>query len=76
MEIHNEMVNALGDAAPSKTMVCKCAIEFKSRTNTGGDPRSEHQKSITLNETTTLRKVSSHQVLELKYNTHAHVRSL
>lgn len=28
IEIYNEIANVLGDAVPSKTMVCKWALEF------------------------------------------------
>ncbi|EFN80937.1 hypothetical protein EAI_15129, partial [Harpegnathos saltator] len=41
MEIHSEMVNVLGESAPSKTMVCKWALEFqRSHTSIEDDPRS------------------------------------
>lgn len=51
MEIYSEMVNVLGDAAPSKTMVCKWALEFKrGRTSLEDDPRSGRPKSVTTEE--------------------------
>ncbi|EFN77582.1 hypothetical protein EAI_10678, partial [Harpegnathos saltator] len=41
MEIHSEMVNVLGESAPSKTMVCKWALEFQhGRTSIEDDPSS------------------------------------
>lgn len=51
MEIHTEMVNVLGESAPSKTMVCKWAREFKhGRTSIEDDPRSGCPKSATTPE--------------------------
>lgn len=42
------MVNVLGESAPSKTMVCKWAREFKhGRTSIEDDPRSGCPKSAT-----------------------------
>ena len=52
MEIHNEMVNVLGDDAPSKTTVCKWAAEFqRGRSSLEDDPRSGRPKSATTEET-------------------------
>lgn len=51
MEIHSEMVNVLGDTAPSKTMVCKWAQEFqRGRTSVEDDPRSGRPKTATAEE--------------------------
>ncbi|XP_035206121.1 uncharacterized protein LOC118181154, partial [Stegodyphus dumicola] len=51
MEIHTEMVNVLGESAPSKTMVCKWASLFKSdRTSLEDDPREERPKTASAPE--------------------------
>lgn len=51
MEIHSEMVNVLGESAPSKSMVCKWALEFqRGRTSIEDDPRSGRPKSASTPE--------------------------
>lgn len=51
MEIHTEMVNVLGESAPSKTMVCKWASLFKSgRTSLEDDPREGRPKTASTPE--------------------------
>ena len=44
MEIHNEMVNVLGDDAPSKTILSKWTLKFQD------DPRPGRSKSVTIAE--------------------------
>ena len=54
MEIHTEMVNVLGESAPSKTMVCKWASLFKSgRTSLEDDPREVRPKTASTSEIVT-----------------------
>lgn len=51
MEIHTEMVNVLGESAPSKTMVCKWASLFKSgRTSLEDDLREGRPKTASTPE--------------------------
>lgn len=45
VEIHNEMVNELGDVSPSKTMVCKFQRGCSSHKD---DPRCGHAKRVTI----------------------------
>ncbi|EFN76256.1 hypothetical protein EAI_15766, partial [Harpegnathos saltator] len=41
MDIYSEMVNVLGESAPSKTMICKWILEFqRGCTSIEDDPRS------------------------------------
>ncbi|XP_035234280.1 protein GVQW3-like, partial [Stegodyphus dumicola] len=62
MEIHTEMVNVLGESAPSKTMVCKWANLFKSgRTSLEDDPREGRPKTASTPEI--IRKIQD-MVLE------------
>lgn len=41
MKIHNEMVNVLGQSAPSETMVCKWVLEFKRGRTRRSSPTSK-----------------------------------
>ncbi|EFN84667.1 hypothetical protein EAI_06961, partial [Harpegnathos saltator] len=51
IEIHSEMVNVLGESAPSKTMVCKWALKFqRGRTSIEDDPCSGPPKSASTPE--------------------------
>ena len=46
MEIYIEVVNVLGDAVPSKTIVCKLALDFErgGRTDIEVDPHRRRPK--------------------------------
>ena len=62
MEIHNKLINMLGDAVPSKTMGCKCAPKCKNghKDESKDNCHSGSPKSAT---TLDIRKIL-HKVLE------------
>ena len=48
IKIHKEMLNMLGDATPSKTVVCKVVVEFKcGGTRVEDDSCSGRPKKVT-----------------------------